>query len=96
MIQSPCPFWHAWGCDCVLQELHQNLLQSCGAQRAPQTQGGLFVVSVLVSGTAGQSCCFVSMYQDLHPQERFPKQCQTLELGFSDWMDGTAMRLKRS
>lgn len=71
MIQSPCPSWHAWGCDFVLQELHQNLLQSCGAQRAPQTQGGLFVVSVLVSGTAGQSCCLLSMYQNLHPQDRF-------------------------
>lgn len=59
------------GCDFVLQELHQNLLQSCGAQHAPQTQGGLSEVSALVSGTAGQSCCFLSMHQDLYPQERF-------------------------
>lgn len=85
MTQSPCPSWHAWGCGFVLQELHQNLLQSCGAQRAPQTQGDLFVVSVLVSGTAGQSCCFLSMYQDLHAWERLCERAFTSSVRPWSW-----------
>lgn len=55
-----------------------------------------------LSGVAGQNCCYSSTYRNLQLRkevlwkEGFIRQCQTLELGFSDWMDGTAIRLKRS
>lgn len=55
-----------------------------------------------LSGVAGQNCCYYSTYRNIQLRkevlwkEDFIRQCQTLELGFSDWMDGTAIRLKRS
>lgn len=105
-IHSPCPSWHAWGWDFMLQELHQNLLHRCGAQCAYENwecPGKGVHLWFLFFHLAEQdraapipACTGTCTAQDRFYERGFLRQCQTLELGFSDWMDGTAMRLKRS